>query len=283
MPLTAKVAEPITGDQLYQQRARLALPILVRQAEAEHPIFYSDLAEELGMSNARNLNFPLGSIGQTLERLSRVWGEQIPPLQCLVSNKHSRLPGEGIGWFLIKRADFRALSRAQQRSIVQAALTKVFAYRRWREVLAALSLPYTPPNFTEAVLQAANFGGGESDRVLKEFIAKNPRAIGLAATASMGKVELPLASGDKIDVSFELGNEWIVAEVKPLHSPVADLMRGLFQCVKYRAVMEAVQAVRGRERNARAILVLEGILPAVLIPLRNMLGIEVLEKISPKR
>jgi hypothetical protein len=66
---TAQIAEPIAGDKLYQHRARLALPLLVRQAEAGKPIIYSDLAEELGMPNPRNLNYPLGSIGSTIENL----------------------------------------------------------------------------------------------------------------------------------------------------------------------------------------------------------------------
>src|SRR4051794_2827561 len=98
---TAKVAESILGDKLYQQRARLALPVLVRQALAESPIYYSDLAAELGMSNPRNLNFVLGCVGTTLEALGNKWNEAIPPLQCIVINKSTGLPGEGIGWFLM--------------------------------------------------------------------------------------------------------------------------------------------------------------------------------------
>src|SRR5262249_50730841 len=282
MSQTARIAEPISGNQLYQERARLAFPLLVRQAEAGQTILYSDLAQELDMPNPRNLNYPLGSIGQTLERLSQVWGQSIPPLQCVVVNKSTGLPGEGIGWF-IRQEDFRLLSRAQQREIVRGQLARVFAYPRWREVLDALSLPYTPPDFSTRIRQAANFGGGESDRHrrLKEFIAQNPQIIGLATTTPEGTLELPLASGDSLDVSFEVGADWTAAEVKPSSSPIPDITRGLFQCVKYRAVMEAVQAASGRERNARAVLVLEGTLPVELISLRNILGIEVVENIVP--
>jgi len=61
---TAKIAGPISGKRLYQERARAALPLLVRQGHAESPIYYSELAVELGMPNPRNLNFVLGSIGQ---------------------------------------------------------------------------------------------------------------------------------------------------------------------------------------------------------------------------
>jgi hypothetical protein len=37
----------LSGVELYQERARQALPLLVRQDKAEQSIFYSDLSEEL--------------------------------------------------------------------------------------------------------------------------------------------------------------------------------------------------------------------------------------------
>ena len=52
-------AELLISDKLYVQRARIALPILVRQAKNGECIFYSNLAEEIGMPNPRNLNYVL--------------------------------------------------------------------------------------------------------------------------------------------------------------------------------------------------------------------------------
>ncbi|RZB38250.1 MAG: hypothetical protein SRB2_00596 [Desulfobacteraceae bacterium Eth-SRB2] len=54
---TAKISAPISGNKLYQIRARKVLPILVRQAEAGTTIYYSTLAEEIGIPNPRNLNY----------------------------------------------------------------------------------------------------------------------------------------------------------------------------------------------------------------------------------
>ena len=71
---TAKTAQPISGDKLYQERARRALPLLVRQAQAHAKIYYLDLALELGMPNPRNLNYVLGSIGQALQLFVRRMG-----------------------------------------------------------------------------------------------------------------------------------------------------------------------------------------------------------------
>ena len=76
-------AKYISGDKLYQERARKALPLLVgrallvRQARAPRTIFYSELAPELGMKFPLNLNRVLGYIGEALTLLSEEWGEQI--------------------------------------------------------------------------------------------------------------------------------------------------------------------------------------------------------------
>jgi hypothetical protein len=142
---TAVVAADIHGDKLYQQRARAALPLLVRQAFAGTPILYSDLANELGMANPRNLNYVLGSIGKTLEGLSQEWGEKVPPIQCLVINKQTGLPGAGIGWFFREKGpnaikQFSDLALRQQREIIQAELLEIYSYSKWIDVLNALSL-----------------------------------------------------------------------------------------------------------------------------------------------
>ena len=70
---TAKETSHMQGDKPYHKYARAALPLLVRQAKARKPITYGSLAKELGMPNARNLDYPLGSIGTSLQRLGEEW------------------------------------------------------------------------------------------------------------------------------------------------------------------------------------------------------------------
>lgn len=280
---TAKIAAPISGDKLYQTRARTVLPILVRQAEAGTPIVYSALAEEVGIPNPRNLNFVLGSIGTTLENLSKAWKQKVPPIQCLVVNKNTGLPGEGIGWFLVKKEEFSSLSRRQQRAIVEAELQHVYAYKHWREVLSVLSLAPTEVDFSGQITEAAAFGGGgesEVHRRLKEYVAKNPSVVGLPNGTPTGVTEFALASGDAADVYFQDKTDWVAVEVKSAISNDADITRGLFQCVKYKAVLEAMQLSSGLPQNARAILALESELPAMLISLKNVLGVEVVGSVQ---
>lgn len=281
---TAKIAKPISGDKLYQERARAALPILVRQARAHRPICYLDLAIELGMPNPRNLNFVLGSIGQALKGLSRQWKEQVPAIQCLVINKNTGLPGEGIGSFITNKEDFRKLLRKQQRLLVEAELQKVFAYRKWPEVLNTLSLKAAVDDYSQILSKARKYrGGGESEqhRTLKNFVALHPEILSLSKNAQ-GEVEYSLPSGDSLDVLFRQGDDWVGVEVKSEISGPQDIVRGLFQCVKYRAVIEAYQAVRTLPQRARAVLVLGGSLPSELISFKNVLGVEVVEQVAPK-
>jgi hypothetical protein len=284
----------LAGNKPYQNRARAALPLLVRQATQSATVFYSDLAAELGMPNERNLNYVLGYVGDAMESLSKDWKETIPPIQCLVINKRDRMPGEGIGWFITKKEDFRKLPRKEQRRLVRLELEKVFAYRRWPSVLQAFSLAPAKADYSQIAsraktgratreLRVASFGGGGESaehRKLKLFVAEHPEAIGLPASLSTGETEEPMLSGDVLDVFFLHGKDHIAVEVKSALSSEADIVRGMFQCVKYRAVLEAQQAADGLAQSARAILVLELKLPPKLQALKNILGIEVIDGIK---
>lgn len=260
----------------------MALPLLVRQAIACTPITYSDLAQELRMPNPRNLNYVLGSIGQTLRLLSKQWDIRIPPLQCLVSNKLTGLPGEGVGMFLNK-GGFANCSLKRRKAMVQNALESVYSFTQWPQVLKALSLNAAPSDFSGLLSRVPQRnGGGEGPRhkALKEWVARNPASIGLPTTTPPGQVERALPSGDSLDVSFSDKATWVAAEVKSACSDVGDILRGIFQCVKYKTVMEAELLSSGRPPNARVILALESVLPESLIPLKNLLGVEAIPSIT---
>jgi hypothetical protein len=95
-------------------------------------------------------------------------------------------------------------------------------------------------------------------------------------------MEYCLPSGDRIDVLFEPSSEAVGVEVKAAVSDTANITRGLFQCIKYRAVLEAYLSSRGQRPSARAILALEGSLPPALVDLRNLLGVEVFERVRTR-
>ncbi|WP_412474178.1 hypothetical protein [Halobacteriovorax sp. YZS-1-1] len=280
---TANVALSLSGDKLYQQRAREALPILVRQAKAGASILYSDLAEEMGMPNPRNLNYVLGSIGQTMKELSSKWGEEIPPIQCLVVNKNTGLPGEGVGWFLLGTSDFSELTKVEQRKVVDINLGQIYSFRKWGKVLSELNLNEFDLSYDDDELNKSNMygssGEGEKHKALKAFVANNPEAIS-HKSKYIGNEEERLPSGDYLDVSFKDKSTWVGVEVKSSISNKDDIIRGLFQCIKYNSVMEAINSIIDVKKNIRVILVLGGAFPSSLIPLRNTLGVEVIDRVE---
>lgn len=273
------------GKKLYQKRAKKALPVLVRQAEAGKKIFYSHLAEELGMPNPRNLNYPLGSIGKTLQELGESWKEKIPPIQCLVVNKDTELPGEGISDFISDfishKKEFRKLSKEEKDDLVSYLLKKISDYDEWDSVLEALELEPAPipESAIQEVKKSASSrrgGGGESieHKKLKQYIANNPQSIGIRIRNRETKIEKDLPSGDFMDVSFENKHRWIGVEVKPKTAGKEDIERGLYQCVKYQAVMDAYLASKSERKDTEMILVLGCKFPESLISTRNRLGIK---------
>ncbi|MBN2301143.1 MAG: hypothetical protein JXN60_01370 [Lentisphaerae bacterium] len=281
---TAQLAEPMFGDKLFQQRARMAFPILVRQAHAAAPILYSELAAEIGMSNPRNLNYVLGSIGQTLVDLSAEWDREIPPINCLVINKSSGLPGEGISWFIKDVADFKELPLKRKREIVDIHLQEIYAFQDWLKILEHCGLEPVCQNYKQIINLAENYrGGGESERHkrLKRYVSTHPEVIGLPSKLE-GREEHPLPSGDSLDVLFHQGKRLIGVEVKSARSPDTDIVRGIFQCVKYQAVLEAVMSSQSLVPDVQTLLVLEGELPKSLVPLKNMLRVEVIQNILPR-
>lgn len=173
----------VYGDKLYQKRAREALPLLVRQVKARSPISYSNLAEELGMPNLRNLNYVLGYIGNAFKCISEKWREEVPSIQCLVVNKKTAIPGEGISWFLTKNGDFAGRSLREKREIVKKELNDIFLYTKWSKVLEIVGIEPANPDLTLLLNEDRSvFGKGKSaaHRKLKNYVAYCPETIGLS-------------------------------------------------------------------------------------------------------
>lgn len=287
--MTGKIhTDLLEGDKLYQQRARQAFPLLVRQAKSQEPLYYSELAEEMDMPNARNLNYILGYIGHALLELAkREKVKDIPAINCLVVSKSTNLPGEGIDFFLPKKK-FYGLPKNQQRRHLKQLLTDIYLYQKWDWVLEKLGLePYQGKlqrKLSKDVPKHSGKRGGESPEHLrfKNFIAKHPEFFGLPPNIK-GETEFEFPSMDTIDILFKNGEELVGIEVKSNISDIYDLTRGVFQCIKYKALIDAFQIVNNNQPNSRVVLALESFLPKELVSVKNQLGISVLEMKKRKR
>lgn len=273
----------LSGSKQYLERARRAFPILVRLAKARQKIFYSDLADELEMSNPRNLNDVLGAVGRAIQELSTKWQQEIPPLQCLVVNKKTGLPGEGVAWFISNLKDFSKRTPDEKKQILGVELVKIFNYSNWESVLNEVGLTPLSSDLVIAglVAKACRMGGvGEQEdhKNLKDYIANNPHVLGFPGF-DKGDTEYCFPSADRMNVVFRSENDhrWIGVEVKGPSSGEVDIVRGLFQCVKYSALREAELKSKSKNGSTRVVLVLSGRLPAHLKGIRNLLGVEVID------
>jgi len=276
----------LSGNKLYQRRARAALPILVRQAKAWQTTTYGALADEISMSNPRNLNYVLGAIGNSMLDLGATWGRRVPPIEALVVNQATRLPGEGVSWFTPDPALFKAATRQQKKLIVDAMLSEVFAFRDWEKVLGALKLQQLPPvsNSLPPISQVVPKGAageGKAHRKLKNELAQHPERLGLPKNMAPGGIEVLLYSADRVDVVFTSQHRRVAVEVKASGAPPGEVVRGLFQCVKYSALLAAEAKVEEDETDSSAILALGGAMPPELGGLRSILGVEVRDELDP--
>ena len=113
-------------------------------------------------------------------------------------------------------------------------------------------------------------GEGKQHKELRECISKNPKKYGLNIIGDGHKESLP--SGDEIDVVFETDDEYVIVEVKSEISDDNDIKRGLYQCVKYRAVVSAMLSVENRKKKIRAVLAVARDWGDELEELRKQLG-----------
>ena len=117
-------------------------------------------------------------------------------------------------------------------------------------------------------------------KALKEYVANNPGLLDIPDGAKCD-IEFEFGSKDQIDVLFRTEREWVGVEVKSQVSHEDDIRRGLFQCVKYEALMKAELQVRGKDATVRVFLVLEQEFPSKWQKDKDALGITVKVLVPP--
>lgn len=274
----------ICGTQRTSELVSLAIPILVRWAQNRITTnHYSDLNRELGYTSMyRGIGHVLGCIHETLNVLSTkpaFKGKNIPSLNVLCTSKSSDIPSNGFG---IVVPGYDKLSKEIKRQVANGLVAAALDYEHWDTVLRSLGLT---PSVTyssddeESIRNGKHHRGAESDlhKRLKEHIANYPKSIGLT-NITHSQNEYTLLSGDRLDVYCEQQDGTRIAiEVKSRISQDDDILRGIYQCVKYKAVLDSENKVHGVPASSRSILVLEGYLSESNHQVKDTLGIEVIE------
>lgn len=264
------------------------LPILVRQARSQMPVTYGAIAQEVGMSHHRPVQRAAGHIAYALDEIAglRGWRRRPPPaLQSLIVNKATGLPGHGVNGFMSHQYR-HAKTKAQRAAALLTAHAAIYAYPHWDDVMRELKVDPSSADLqaiTEQAIASRGRGGeGPEHKALKERIAANPTLVGLPSSHQPGTMEWRLPSGDQIDVLFEAPDAVIAVEVKSHISGPDDVARGVYQCVKYRAVLEAQSSVMNEPFDVSVKLALGGALSTDALKLANAFGITVIAGLSDR-
>ena len=133
----------------------------------------------------------------------------------------------------------------------------------------------------QAAVQRPSTHESLAHKQLKIYVAHNPQCVDVEKSLAPGKIEHRLLSGDIPDVLFENKRHCIAVEVKSHISDDNDILRGLFQCVKYRAILEAYQSLGiAKYQVVDARLAIERTLPKDLIWVKKVLDVKVFENIQ---
>lgn len=255
------------------------IPVLVRWAQStwDKPHYYSDLSKAVG-HKTNQTGSAIGIIQDILDELKQSSGRDIPTLNSLVQSKSTGLPSDGFDYVI---PNYSKLSPDSKRGEVRKLNFIAHEYD-WDWVLKALKLKPALILSSEELSKIKNNckgtgGEGPEHKALKEYIAKHPESIDVGGV-KFTKTEYELLSGDKLDVYFECGRRKHYAiEVKPKSSPEGDVLRGVFQCVKYNSVMDAMRVVDGKNYENYTILVLAGKIPENIKQIADDLGVKYID------
>ncbi|MDQ7954761.1 MAG: hypothetical protein RET84_02575 [Pseudomonadota bacterium] len=283
-------------SSITEQHAALALPVLVEHVLKQRDgvmnrLTYEQVAEKIGRLNkhgkpaARGMGRVLGKITERIDQLKNPWPEKIPYLTTIVvdaTGANKGLPGVGVAG---KWKGYDSLTRSEKESKIMGEYDRILDFgSRWLDVLALLGVD--DQVVTELPRVGGRYGGGESPahRALKLYVLSNPHLVGASAD-SIGQDEADLLSGDFIDVLFKSETHWVGVEVKSRISDKNELdyRRGIFQIIKYQAVLEA-QAKYERPNDdidVKVYLVLETDMPRAFMKLAQEHRVNLRSRVVP--
>lgn len=278
--ITADIEKNFSEDTY--QRARSILPILVRQVMASQKITitYGELGDEINAHHRTQVVPALFCIENILAKLSEHWKEEIPAIQGIVVNKKDLLPGKSVEFLRGQK-----LPPHIKKKLFKENLTEVCLYPKWLAVLEELRLPM-PQRISrkqlQTLVQPTPSSESNAHKQLKNYVAQNPKCVELGKSFAPGKIEHSLPSNDRPDVLFQNKQKCIAVEVKSHISENDDFKRGLLQCVKYRAILEACRSLENGTYEVDAYLAIERTFPEKLYWMKHTLDIKVFENITIK-
>lgn len=226
------------SKNLLHQRALVILPHLIRYAQLRKTVTYKTIAEIINVNPHTELPGILGYIRDTFCDPGG-----FPRINAIVINARTGKPGDG---FIPEGAGHLSDDLKQQK--YEQFRDEAFLFENWNDLLNSLNLEPVSGldrDFDEEVREynkilskrGGEGGEGKEHLQLKEYLATYPQNIGIQAIKRPEK-EHEFPSMDKCDILVELnGNRSAIIEVKVRLR--GELIKGIYQLVKYRALLEA--------------------------------------------
>ena len=287
--LKYKIVERIRATVANLVSPRATEPLarwLIGAAKHRSTLTYGEAASRLEKECGFDPIFPairMGGVVGEMQRRFQDLDPDAPLLNVLLVRSDTGEPGDGAREFLADRNPAEAALKKEgvrtSRPLVWTlalarAVEEVYQFRDWDVLYAKLFGNYVPdPYFAPPVedRRIPRAGGeGANHKALRLWVMRHPEWIGRRYGSATVETEKELLSGDRVDVTYSTENELLAIEVKSRDSNWQDLRRGIFQCIKYRAVLKAQEQTH---KTVNALLVSECQLPADLARLAGELGV----------
>ncbi|MEH6695017.1 MAG: hypothetical protein V7675_08235 [Hyphomonas sp.] len=282
-----------TLEQLRKDGLPYLVAYLMAAAEQRATLTYGQIAERLerdlkidGRIFSTQIGHPVGAL---MEHIHASFPDA-PLINALVVNRATGFASEGVDVFLSEHFSVPLEKIQKQPSVKQELLRKaladVYGFKGWKKIADELfgadhhvfaHIRVEPGTEVDKSTSPGQPRGGDAEspehRALKERIAAHPDLVGAPENWLAAEVEFLLKSGDEVDVCITSATETRLVEVKSRRSNEVDFERGIYQCVKYRAVYEAMCAAEGSQKPVSTILATETKLPSRLLDLAGTLDV----------
>lgn len=278
---------------------REAFPILLRSALNGKRITYGELNDAVVASGGKGAlpiayRYVAGRVGDVCRAVREEMGEAVPPLNAIIVNSVTGLPSHGVdsyvaGFLGLPKSKFSKLSSSQRNAYARQATERALVFDGWNRVAKHLGIGI--PSTRKKSVGADEHGGkipppdpkkfargpeSAAHKALKAWVAEHPEKFTAYGVFKKGECEKRLSSGDEVDAYFESPEAQLAVEVKTAKAPIDEIERGVFQCVKYRAVLRAMQLTAEQPPNAQAILVMDQFPSARTVKLAARLSVTIL-------
>lgn len=264
---------------------KMMIPIMVLWAKYSWNEFhtYSDLQKAINAKSPR-LGYQLGLIDDIFSELSQEYQRKIPTLNALIVNATTGLPSNGFDYV---DSHYSMLSKEEKSIYAKGKNEEAHAYDyTWVLDVLGLEFPtYLKHSLIDNARNNASFhqgGEGKAHSELKEYVSSNPEIININGCINSFK-EYNLVSGDRVDVMIQTQEAMWAIEVKSHISNEQDILRGIYQCVKYKAILEAEMIIHKNSASIKTLLILEDRMPDELRKVAEFLNVQFLDKFTVKK